>query len=104
MTQPSKPVGRPLGPWEVLGVASGASEEQIRAAYLEKVRLHPPDRSPEEFERIRDAYEQLRDARSRALLLLEADPSEPLVSQLERAGAERRHARWSLWLAAIEES
>ncbi len=48
---------------EVLGVNQDAGEEEIRAAYVRKVKEHPPDRSPEEFERIRDAYESLRDPR-----------------------------------------
>ena len=43
---------------EILGVAANASEDEIRRAYLEKVKQFPPDRSPEEFERIRDAYEK----------------------------------------------
>ena len=45
---------------ETLGVPAKASLEDIRAAYLGKVKEFPPDRSPEQFERIRDAYETLR--------------------------------------------
>ena len=33
---------------ETLGVPANASEEEIRAAYLTKVKEFPPDRSPEE--------------------------------------------------------
>ena len=50
-----------MDPTEVLGVGQDAGEEEIRAAYVRKVKEHPPDRSPEEFERIRDAYDSLRD-------------------------------------------
>ena len=46
-----------MDPREVLGVSQDAGEEEIRAAYVRKVKEHPPDRSPEEFERIRNAYE-----------------------------------------------
>ncbi len=53
--------------WEqaraVLGVSIDATEADVRAAYLDKVRLHPPDRDPEQFEKIRDANELLRDPR-----------------------------------------
>ena len=49
----------------MLGISADADEEQIRAAYIRKVKEHPPDRSPEEFERIRDAYASLRDPRRR---------------------------------------
>ena len=52
-----------MNSWAVLGISINASEEEIRSAYLAKVKEHPPDRSPEEFERIRDAYETLRDPR-----------------------------------------
>jgi curved DNA-binding protein CbpA len=40
----------------VLGIAAGASDDEVRAAYLRKVREHPPERAPQEFERVRDAY------------------------------------------------
>ena len=46
-------------PRQVLGIDAEAGEEEIRAAYLRKVKEYPPDRSPREFERVRDAYEIL---------------------------------------------
>ena len=46
-------------PYQVLGVSPGASLEDIRRAYWEQVRAHPPEREPEAFKRIRAAYEQL---------------------------------------------
>src|ERR1017187_956249 len=64
-----------MDPREVLGVNQDAGEEEIRAAYVRKVKEHPPDRSPEEFERIRDAYDSLRDPRRRMRnRLLSVDP------------------------------
>ncbi len=54
-----------MDPIEVLGISQNATDEEIRAAYLLKVRECPPDRSPEQFEKIRDAYETLRDPRRR---------------------------------------
>jgi curved DNA-binding protein CbpA len=66
---------------EVLGVSLEAGEAEIRAAYLRKVKEFPPDHSPEEFEKVRDAYEVLRDPRSRARdMLLSVDPEAPLAS------------------------
>ena len=89
----------------VLGVADGATEEEIRAAYLRAVREHPPDTSPEQFERIRDAYEALRDPRSRARnLLFSGDPLAPLDSLIAGRPAERRYAGPDLWLAALKGS
>jgi hypothetical protein len=46
-------------PYQVLGVRPDASSEDIRRAYWEQVRAHPPEREPEVFKRIRSAYEQL---------------------------------------------
>jgi uncharacterized protein (DUF1786 family) len=69
---------------EILGVPANASEEEVRAAYLTKVKEFPPDRSPEEFERIRDAYDSLRDPRARAkAMLLSTDFGAPLVSLVD---------------------
>ena len=69
---------------EVLGVAENASIEDIRAAYLRKVAEFPPDRSPEKFESIRDAYDRLRDPRRRAkAMLVSSDSGLPLVESLK---------------------
>ena len=51
---------------EGAGHRPDATDEQIHAAYLEQVRQHPPDRDPDQFECIRDAFEQLRDPSVRA--------------------------------------
>jgi curved DNA-binding protein CbpA len=91
-------------PREILGVATNATDEEIRAAYLRKVKEHPPERSPAAFERIRDAYEVLRDPRRRALhLLLSADPRAPLVSLLADRAPERRFVGPAPWLAVLKE-
>jgi len=88
---------------EILGLSSGATEEDIRAAYLRKVKEHPPERSPEEFEKIRDAYETLRDPRRRMRnLLLAADPGAPLVSLIEGQPSERRFVGPEPWLEVLK--
>lgn len=91
-------------PREILGVPPNAGDEEIRAAYLRKVKEHPPDRSPAVFERIRDAYELLRDPRRRALhMLLSADPEAPLASLLPAQKRERRFTGPDPWLAVLRE-
>jgi len=91
-------------PREILGVATNATDQEIRAAYLKKVKEHPPERSPAAFERIRDAYEVLRDPRRRALhLLLSADPWAPLVSLVADRAPERRFVGPAPWLTALKE-
>ena len=92
-------------PRQILGIGLEAGDEEIRAAYLRKVKEHPPDRSPREFERVRDAYEELRDPQRRARrLLLAADPAQPLVSLLESGAAERRFTGPGPWLAVLKET
>ena len=52
-------------PQTILGVTADATPEEIRAAYLNKIREYPPYKFPAEFERVRDAYAILSDARNR---------------------------------------
>ena len=82
-----------VSPAEILEVAPEAGEEELRAAYLRKVRQYPPDRTPAEFEAVRAAYETLRDPRQRARAMLVADnPWTPLTSRLlGDSQAEGRH-------------
>ncbi len=90
---------------EILGVAPDAGEEEIRAAYLRLVKEHPPDRSPEEFEKIRDAYETLRDPRRRMReMLLAADPEAPLAALLSGQAPERRLVGPQVWLEVLKGS
>jgi hypothetical protein len=43
-------------------LSAQVSADTIRRAYLRGVRAHPPERDPEGFRRIRDAYELLKDS------------------------------------------
>lgn len=88
---------------EVLGIPLEASEEEIRAAYLRKVKEHPPDRSPVQFERIRDAYETLRDPRRRMRdMLLSAAPEAPLASLFAGQTPPRQFAGPHPWLEVLK--
>ncbi len=88
---------------KILGIELSAGDEEIRAAYLQKIKEHPPDQSPEEFEKIRDAYETLRDPRRRMRdMLLSADPDAPLASLLEGCPPPRRFAGPDVWLEVLK--
>jgi curved DNA-binding protein CbpA len=90
-------------PWKTLGITPQATEDDIRAAYLRGVKEHPPERSPEEFERIRDAYELLRDPRRRMRdRIIGADPLEPLVSVVKAHERPRRFAGVQPWLEVLK--
>jgi curved DNA-binding protein CbpA len=52
-------------PYETLGVAKTAADDEIKRAYFGLVRKHQPDRFPEEFKEIRAAYETLSDKERR---------------------------------------
>jgi len=47
--------------YRILGTNSNADDELIKKRYLEKVRAFPPEKDPEEFKRIREAYDTLKD-------------------------------------------
>ena len=85
----------------LLGVALDASSEDVRSAYLSLVRRHPPDRDPEAFEKLRDAYEALRDPDQRAALqVLSGDPDASLVAWFDAEPQERRFVGPGPWRAA----
>lgn len=52
-------------PYEVLGVERTADARAIKRAYFAKVREFPPETHPEEFQRLRAAYELLSDEEAR---------------------------------------
>jgi len=70
---------------------------------LQKVKEYPPDRCGPEFERIRDAHEQLRDPYRRArTLILGATPGAPLESLLDEVPCVRRYVGPEPWLAVMK--
>ncbi|MEW5737973.1 MAG: tetratricopeptide repeat protein [Myxococcota bacterium] len=51
--------------YDVLGVDKTADERAIKKAYFALVRKYPPETHPEQFKKLREAYEVLSDAESR---------------------------------------
>ena len=84
-----------LDPWDVLGVPDDVGEEELRQAYLKKLRQYPPDRAPKEFERIRDAYNEARNPGM--------NPGAPLASLLDGVECERAFVGPKPWLALMKE-
>jgi curved DNA-binding protein CbpA len=88
---------------EILGVPGNASEQEVRAAYLNKVKEFPPDRAPEKFEQIRDAYDTLRDARKRTkALLLASGFAAPLPALLDGRKPRRIFAGPKPWREVLK--
>lgn len=50
----------PDDPFALLGVARGVSERDLRRAYARLIRIYKPEQFPEQFRRIREAYETAR--------------------------------------------
>ena len=44
---------------EVLGLARGSDKKEIKRAYFRLVRQFTPEKNPERFQQIREAYEYL---------------------------------------------
>lgn len=73
-----EPEATSANPYEVLGLERTASDADIKKAYFQKVREHPPERDPQMFKRIRAAYDALRTAEARAatdLFMLHPPPA-----------------------------
>src|SRR5512146_1479992 len=69
----------------VLGVDKSASADEIKRAYLALVREYTPERAPEAFKRIREAYETLCDPITRGRYDTRLDPR---ITQLLNSAAE----------------
>ena len=88
----------------ILNVGIDADEAEVRAAYIEQIKAHPPDADPEAFERIRDAYELMSDPQLRMQhRMFAVDPAVPLVELLEDVNYRRRFLGPKPWLEALGE-
>jgi len=84
-------------PYVVLDVDAASDDETIRRAYTAKVRQYPPSRHPVEFQRVRDAYEKVKDAASRLEFML-FDPAggETIEELIEEVRCQSRPRRLDL--------
>ena len=79
-------------PYQVLGIGSSASADELRHAYQRLARLHHPDRkaaapaaTDEAFQRVQRAYDMLRDPELRR-----RHDAEERAAQMNSAGAAAR--------------
>jgi curved DNA-binding protein CbpA len=54
-----------MNPYLILGVPTGADDQQIRQAYLEAIKQAPPDTHPQRFQEASQAYESIKDQSQR---------------------------------------
>jgi len=52
-------------PYQILNVLPDTSDKAIKQAYLQQVKLNPPDRDQQKFQLIHDAYMTIKDVKSR---------------------------------------
>jgi curved DNA-binding protein CbpA len=55
-----------LDPYQVLGITRQATADAIKKAYFTKVREFPPENNPDQFKRVRTAYDALRTPEAKA--------------------------------------
>ncbi|MDD2658535.1 MAG: DnaJ domain-containing protein [Methylococcales bacterium] len=72
-------------PYEILEITGQASDSEIKRAYLEKVKLNPPERDHEKFQQIHSAYEAVKNAISREKYALFNYPQADFDALLEKA-------------------
>ena len=81
-----------MDPFEELDVAESASNDEIKAAFLAKVREFPPERAPKRFQAIRDAYESIKTEKLKLAYPLFHNP-EIDGNTVCRSLLERSHSR-----------
>jgi curved DNA-binding protein CbpA len=52
-------------PFEILDIPESVTDPQVKTAYLQKTREFPPERFPEKFKEIKDAYEKIKSFQDR---------------------------------------
>jgi len=72
-------------PYEILEIAEQASDSEIKQAYLQKVKLNPPDREHEKFQQIHNAYETIKNATNREKYALFNYPEADFDALLDQA-------------------
>lgn len=84
-----------MTPYELLGIDPTADDKTIRRAYLELIKIYSPDREPERFKEIVNAYESVKDEKRRlAFYLFNKDipinhPFEALSLQMKKTGKRK---------------
>lgn len=80
-------------PYEVLGISEECNDKVVKQGYLLMVKQFSPERFPEDFQRIRHAYEKIKTEKDRAALkLFDKTLPEPeaLIRELTKVSANNR--------------
>jgi curved DNA-binding protein CbpA len=86
-----------MDPYAILGLPADSDDDSIRRRYLELVRQYSPERHPDKFAQIRQAYENLRDLDTRLRYrLFEAGRNETVEALIEELSCQTSRRRVSL--------
>lgn len=90
-------------PYAVLRLDRSANADDVRRAYLRLIRVHTPESNPDQFKRVRSAYETLRSPLRRSELAVQAfdeTVSEPDLDLVAALGDDEELDVVALLLAA----
>src|SRR5437879_492995 len=84
-----------MNPYLVLGVPLDADDQTIRRAYLDAIKLAPPDLDPTRFQAVNTAYEQIKNEASRHqhILFSRTPPGDSPLDVFVRYAQVRRQPR-----------
>ena len=90
-------------PYLTLDVPETATDEEVRRAYLQKIRIYSPEQKPDEFQQVCEAYELIKTELARTRLQLFGLPGMKSGAHLadlvpKPVAVERRRAGVALWI------
>lgn len=84
--------------YKILGLEPGASQAEIKRAYFKLIRKHSPESDPERFQQIREAYEQLKNAKNTPEVPSFPIPSDPwaqkMLEQIEKYKMQKNNVKY----------
>lgn len=81
--------------YKVLGTTAKISDKRIKEKYIQAVKKHPPEMDPEGFEKVRRAYETLKDPEQRKQYDIQRKHGNNLRKMLEEASFEMDQANYN---------
>jgi DnaJ-class molecular chaperone len=72
-------------PYELLAVTASSTDAEIKLAYLQLVKLNPPDRDQAKFQQLHSAYETIKNATEREKYALFNYPEADFNALLDQA-------------------
>lgn len=89
--------------YEILQILPTATQREIKVAYFNLVRNYSPEREPEQFRKIRDAYETLRDPKARANYDSLQSHGATIENLSAKASKQMDRGNWAQAAKALEE-